>query len=740
MNPSIQYIPLNQLILSAQNVRKIPTSASEQAELKASIQAHGLLENLVVQPASSSEVTSSSYSSLDVMESVTASVFEVLAGGRRLAALQELAREGVITPDFPVPCLIREEDASELSLAENLVRVSMHPIDQYEAFARLTEQGCSLEQIAVRFGCAEKLVKQRLKLGQTAPELRAAYRAGEISLEALMAFTITDDPAAQIAVWDALSGGHISAYRVRQMLTEGAVPGHTQIVRFVGVEAYEAAGGAITRDLFSEGDEGIYLDDRALVLRLAQEKLDVIAEEIQSKEGWAWILAQPEFDWEETQSYQRVYPKRRELTSEEEAEYAELDAYIAHNSDAESEEDRFDLAQAQARLDVIGESLTAYEPEDLVRAGCLVSVGYDGEVSIQRGMVRPQDWQASVEHHTQTSAIKPFSQSLMQDLACTRVAVVQSHLAQDFDCAFDLMLFTLARSVLYGHGRPIQERSLDISAKVTLPLEWPELYGIPNIPTLPGEAMAWMDLDDVGAFAALSALEPALKQQLFAYCVACTLQGGLTSLHKPLFEGVGTRLGVDMAVQWRPKAAQFWKRVSKAKALEIASDVLGENWATIHKDDKKAALGEQLEMIFAGHRPPGISAEVADAASRWVPEGMGFEGSEPGTLDLDVDEQVVDPGEELKESSDSGGIEPTAELFTQELHIPVEPGGDVKGAQKAPSQHCNGHARHQVRVLQNSDRLAIVHAEVKPKGIVGKMNQEAVEELPPAFRHLAAAE
>jgi len=137
-------------------VRKTPVSAAEDAELKASIQARGLKQNLIVHPAS-----------LDPKD-----VHAVVAGGRRLKALQELAAEGVIPADFKVPCLVEQpEQALETSLMENTVRAAMHPADEFVAMAALTDAGEDIDAVAIRFGTSERHVRQRLRLGKLAPEL-----------------------------------------------------------------------------------------------------------------------------------------------------------------------------------------------------------------------------------------------------------------------------------------------------------------------------------------------------------------------------------------------------------------------------------------------------------------------------------------------------------------------------------------------------------------------------------------
>jgi hypothetical protein len=130
-----------------------------------------------------------------------------------------------------------------------------------------------VEDVAARFGVAVTHVQRRLKLARVSPRLRKLYVAGELSLEQLMAFTVSDDHAAQERVWKDLPQWSRDADDIRAGLTREALRFDNSLVRFVGVEAYTAAGGGILRDLFDRGNEG-YLTDRVLLLRLAGERLD----------------------------------------------------------------------------------------------------------------------------------------------------------------------------------------------------------------------------------------------------------------------------------------------------------------------------------------------------------------------------------------------------------------------------------------------------------------------------------
>ena len=69
-----------------------------------------------------------------------------------------------------------------------------------------------------------------------APELLDAYRAQEIDLDTLKAFTVTTDHVRQRAVWEQVKeqGYRPSGWQVRRMLTEESVPAVSAVARFVG--------------------------------------------------------------------------------------------------------------------------------------------------------------------------------------------------------------------------------------------------------------------------------------------------------------------------------------------------------------------------------------------------------------------------------------------------------------------------------------------------------------------------
>ena len=161
----------------------------------------------------------------------------------------------------------------------------MHPADQFMAWRDLIEKGADIGEIAARFGVAESTVRKRLALARVSPRIFSLYREGALDLETLQAFT--DDHALQERVWEGLADWQRDNPRsIREALTESDVPSHDRRVRFVGLEAYEAAGGAVRRDLF-EHEDGGFVQDVALLETLVRQKLESIAEALK-EEGWNW--------------------------------------------------------------------------------------------------------------------------------------------------------------------------------------------------------------------------------------------------------------------------------------------------------------------------------------------------------------------------------------------------------------------------------------------------------------------
>ena len=271
-------IPFNKLVLSKSNIRRLKAGISIE-DLAEDIARRGLLQGLNVRPV------------LDA-EGAETGMFEIPAGGRRYRALDRLVKQNRLSKAATIPCIVRdprvEISAKEDSLAENVQRVALHPLDQFRAFKALRDRGADEEEIAARFFVSPAVVKQRLRLASVSEKLLGIYAEDGMTLEQLMAFSVSTDHARQEQVWEALQQSYNKEpYLIRRQLTESAVRASDRRARFVGLDAYEAAGGMVLRDLF-EDDGGGWLQDVALLDRLATEKLATEAEKI-AGEGWKWI-------------------------------------------------------------------------------------------------------------------------------------------------------------------------------------------------------------------------------------------------------------------------------------------------------------------------------------------------------------------------------------------------------------------------------------------------------------------
>ena len=265
--------------------------------LTASIKTLGLLQNLLVTPGHRGR-------------------YEVCGGGRRWQAMGCLIASGDWPENYPVPVLVVEaEQALLVSLSENRHQHPMHPADEFAAFAKLIEQGRSVEDVAACFGVTPLVVKRRMKLAQVSPVLMALYRCDEINLDHLMALASVDDHQRQEQAWAALPEWNRRPECLRALLAQDEVASSDPVVRFVTLEFYESAGGAVRRDLFSD-DGTVYVLDRVLLGRLAHERLALAASHL-TDDGWSWVETQLRFDYSVYGKHGQAQPQRRELSPDE---------------------------------------------------------------------------------------------------------------------------------------------------------------------------------------------------------------------------------------------------------------------------------------------------------------------------------------------------------------------------------------------------------------------------------------
>ena len=601
-------VALSLLRPSSRNVRRI--GGTSIPELAASIARVGLLHNLAV------------------VQNVDGERFDVVAGRRRLAALKLLVKRRKLAKDFEVPCLLVPDGAARtVSLTENVQREAMHPADQFEAFAALVAEGHPVEDIAADFGVSPLVVQRRLKLANVSPRLLADYRVDAVSLDQLMALAITDDHATQEAAFYDSPDWQRSPDALRDHLTQDELSAAGDAVaRFVGLDAYEAAGGAVRRDLFSDEQQGAYLTDPALLDRLARDKLADTAEQVRG-EGWAWIDVVPRATHAELHVFQRARRERRQPTKAEAKRIAKLEAEQQalqdrlDDEDADVSDDDTQGLQDQLdalgnQLDAIDQSLTTYASEVLAQAGAVVAVDHAGAVVVHRGLLRAEHagrlrervkgaGRAAVGDAEVGAAGPPkasLSEKLVRRLSAHRTAALQAEVARHPQIALVLLVHHLARRLMCSgyEGSPINiSATSHVDGLVT---HAPDIGEAPAATGLREVREAWVERlpDDSSAmFAVLLAMPQTDLIALLAVCVASTV-GAIQSRESEAPASMLARaLDLDMHAWWTPTAAGYFEHVSKVKALEAVT-VFAPDQVTRLAKLKKGDLASEAGRLAAG--------------------------------------------------------------------------------------------------------------------------------------------
>jgi len=627
-------VPLSRLVLrpTGRNVRKTPRMSIP--ELAASIQRVGLLQNLIVIAGDDGEH------------------YEVVAGGRRLAALKLLVKKHRIPKEWEVPCLlVADGTARTASLTENVQREAMHPADQFEAFAALVAEGRPIEDIAADFSVTPLVVQRRLKLANVSPRLMADYRADAVTLDQLMALAITDDHAAQESAFYDAPTWQRHPSNLRERLTEREIDAHRHpLVCFVGLDIYEAAGGGVCRDLFAEGDAGVYLTDAALLERLAQDKLASIAAEVRS-EGWAWVDATPGVTHADLHAFQRASRERREPTKREaqrieklQAKMQEVGEALDAALDAEDEE-KADALQEEGealgeQLQALEDGLQDYGATVKAAAGAIVTIDRNGVAVIHRGLLREaeakalrtlerlrqgfgsEEAESDDEGDTADQAKAPaMSDRLAQRLSAHRTAALQIEVARHPQVALAALVHGMVQAVLqgshYGHDLPLGVRLTTQDRLEGMAPDWPES---PAAVALRELQQAWggkLPDDSAELFAALLVMEQDELVKLLAVCVASTVDV-VTPRAAPRQPGeeLAQAVSLDMAAWWQPTADGYFKHVPKAAILEAVGQFAPAHVTRLAKL-KKGDIASEAERLAegTGWMPAMFKAEGSDSAA-----------------------------------------------------------------------------------------------------------------------------
>ncbi len=685
-------IPFDKLRLSQANVRHIKAGVSIE-ELAEDIARRTLLQSLTVRAI------------VDESGAETGE-YKIPAGGRRFRALELLVKQKRLGKTTPIPCVVREGGlAEEDSLAENIQRVALHPLDQFRAFLAMRERGMGEEAIAAAFFVSVSVVKQRLRLASVSPALLDLYAEDAMTLEQLMAFTVNPDHARQEQVWDAVQRGYDKgAHAIRRMLTEATVRASDKRVRFIGLNAYEEAGGAVLRDLF-QSDDGGWLTDAGLLEMLVAEKLRDEADAVRA-EGWRWVEAAPDFPYGHIWGLRGIVGERVELTD---AEQAARDALAAEQEQIESEYYDAELPdEVDARLGEIERALagyderpTSYRPEDLAIAGTFVSIDGNGRVKLERGYVRPEDElpivveqptgedetsdadryavaQLANDNAASTSAtceasqpgaepeedegMKPLSDRLITELTAHRTLALREAVGRDPDVAFVAALHALCLKLFYHYG---MDSCLDLEVKsVAFAVQAPGMADSALAQAQTARHAAFMETlphQPGDLWDALVNFDYATRRVLFAHCVGLSVNAVYEAWSKrpralAHADVLAQAVDLDLARSWTPTVANFLGRVTKARIEGAVREARGPSAAVRIAGLKKGEMAEAAETLLAGTdwlpdplRTPG-QAFVAQTGDVEVPEA-DLESPVVETAANDG-ESAIDPISTEEESED----------------------------------------------------------------------------------------
>lgn len=402
------------------NVRGAADRKAGLDELAASIKAKGLLNPLTVRRAGKK-------------------TFQVIAGNRRLAAIGKLIKAGDWKASDPIAITVRDEDdaaARETSLMENVARLPMHPVDQYEAFHALSVDGMSPEDIATRFGIGVRTVRQQLALGGLAPAIRKAWRDGEIKADAAQAFTFCKNLKLQAQTFEKLRKSRdLYAHNIRKSFVSATMRTDAAEVQVVGLERYRAAGGKVTESLFEDHS---YIEDPELMKQLANEALQAKCAELIAA-GWSFAMTDDEAGPGVAWQWQRL---RREpkFTKEQSARLKAIEKECEKLEDSDdwpaSQDRMHELGLEQQRIerDAAG---TGWSAEDMKKSGCIIGMDECG-IEITHGLIRPKAKKAGQDKTAPAAAGEPgedgdtggLSSALMETITTAQTIAAQEALQQ----------------------------------------------------------------------------------------------------------------------------------------------------------------------------------------------------------------------------------------------------------------------------------------------------------------------
>lgn len=619
------YIPLRSLRLDERNVRSEEPAAGEIEELADLIAAQSLLQGLQV-VAYEHPVREGKGRNVRMV------THGVVAGGRRYRALHLLVKRRTITLDYEVLCReVPEERAVAVSVAENSGRKAMSDAERIEAFAKLAQGGAGVDELSAAFGLSVGTVQRRLRLARVSPVLMAEFRSGAMSLDQLMALALTDDHERQESVWRNAPEYRRHPQSLRAMIAGEQLP--TCVVQFVGLQAYEAAGGRVLRDLFSD-DEDAYIVDPEIMVRLGEAKLQDLAEQVRA-EGVAWVdvyLGHVPYD-----AYRPAPHSLREPTPDEAArlqaiavELGDLDRQIEAIEDADGEGEgegeglydrRYDL-EAEHEAINLGRCVPAPGCADLV--GVVISLDTRGAVVIARSRVRKADAQALERRNLAGRAAgtgdgahdggdeqparpagKALSERLCLQLTAHRTRALQAEILGMQGVALACLAYPLVLDLLgetgdaYLQRRAVNARAQDCESRLREVA--PDLAGSPADAVMTeaiAQAREMLPEDAATLLPWLIEQPTETVLQLLTLCSALSFNAMSANGEAPHVAPIAKAVALDMRRWWTATPDSYLGLVSKAQLAEAVAEAgMSEQAKDLGKLKKGDAVTKAAELL-----------------------------------------------------------------------------------------------------------------------------------------------
>jgi ParB family chromosome partitioning protein len=610
MTNPIRLIALADLTLSPLNTRQM-VSRDELEAMAESIATTGLLQNLI---------------GLERDGRV-----EIVGGGKRLRALQKLAEEGWSRKIGqkridPVPVLVTVDDwqAIAWSGAENTARTALSPADEIAAYSALRDKGSSSAMIARTYAVSAAHVQRMLKLADLPEPVLVNLRAGKLSIDQARAFTIAPSPRAAIDVLEQALQNGWREWQIRSALKPSDITASDRRARYVGIEAYVAAGGSITEDLF---EDRVYLHDDKLLDHLAREKADRETEVLRTEGGWAWGKCvdhggdKTDHDW--AANLRPLFRKEGTLPEGDIEEYDRLADLV--QSDGLDDEGEARLQELQDRLD--GD----WTDEDRAIGGLVTIVNYRGELQVSGAYARPEDDARSTgtdddagggdaaDGAPATPQAEAIPQNLRDDLRAIRLRALQTALFDRHETLLDLLAFSLL-----GETKP-WERPLAIQAEPTHATP-AKAEGLTEDTRFDKPDRAWSD-NTAAAFAAFVKAGKSARNRVLDIALTRAFR-----LHEgPLVEALTADLPVNPRAIWTPTKEDYFGRV-KVEHLDAIwyeltpvpdTDPVRGEWAGL----KKAEKAQRLHRLFNDldfREAMGLSRAECQAIDSWLPPELVF--------------------------------------------------------------------------------------------------------------------